>query len=127
LKLTSKTVIARINRLEGKKIIVGYKARFDLEKLGYLYFKVNFSMHNANREKEKEFRNFVKAHPNIIYDDEVLGGDDFEIEIQVKDRDALRGILEDVQAQFAKLIKEYKIMEYYKEHKYLFFPGPALE
>ncbi len=122
LKLTAKTVIARIKLLEKKKIIIGYKTVFDLEKLGYQYYKIQFKLHSVSAEGKKEFKGYIKAHPNIIYDDEVLGGEDLEIELQVKDATELRKIIEDIKIRFGKIISEYKTMLFYKEHKYLFLP-----
>lgn len=120
--LTPKTIIHRIKQLENKRIIVGYKTVFDLEKLGYKYFKAHFRLNNVTKEKEKKFRTYVKSAPNIIYDDEVLGGDDFEIEIQVKDLNELRSLLENIYSEFAEIIKEHKVMQFYEEHKFLLFP-----
>ena len=45
LNITQKTIISKIRTLEKKEIIIGYKTVFDLEKLGYHYFKVNFQLH----------------------------------------------------------------------------------
>jgi Lrp/AsnC family leucine-responsive transcriptional regulator len=122
LDLSAKTVALRIRQLEKKKVIVGYRTMFDLEKLGYQYFKVHFNLHNLTEEKEKRFRFFIKQHPNIIYDNEVLGGDDIEMEVQVKSQQDLRAVISEVKEQFADIIKNYKYMLIYKEHKFLFFP-----
>lgn len=121
-RLTPKTIIQRIKKLEEKKIIVGYRTLFDLEKLGYKYFKVHFKLTNVTREKDRKFRLFVKSNPNIIYDDRVLGGDDFEIELQVKDLDDLRKILDNIYEEFSEIIREHKVMQYYNEHKFLLLP-----
>ncbi|MBU1135234.1 MAG: Lrp/AsnC family transcriptional regulator [Nanoarchaeota archaeon] len=123
LNITPKTASSRIKQLEKKKVIVGYRTMFDLEKLGYQYFKVHFNLHNLTTEKEKQLRAFIKHHPNIIYDNEVLGGDDIEIEVQVKTLIDLRNLLSEIKEQFAGIIKDYKYIMFYKEHKYLFFPG----
>lgn len=122
LGLTTKTIINRINNLEKKKIITGYKTVFDLEKLGYQYYKLHFKLHNVSIELEKKFKGYIVSHPNIVYDDEVLGGDDLEIEIQVKNALELRKILEEIRQKFGEIIRDYKTMLYYKEHKYLFLP-----
>jgi len=122
LKLSTKTIISRIKDLERKKIIIGYRTVFDLEKLGFQYYKVHFQLHNVSHDGKKEFKSYIKSHPNIIYDDEVLGGDDLEIELQVRDAIELRKIIEEIKERFGKMIKEYKTMLYYKEHKYLFLP-----
>ena len=84
LNLAPKTVTLRIKELERKKVIIGYRTLFDLEKLGYQYFKVHFNLYKVTKDKERKFRAYIKQHPNIIFDNEVLGGDDFEIEVQVE-------------------------------------------
>lgn len=122
VRLTPKTVIQRIRQLEKKKIIIGYKTSFNMQKLGYEYYKIHFRLNNVTKEKEKEFRFFVKHHPNIIYDDKVLGGDDFEIEIQAENNDKLRQIIDEIRGEFANIIKEHRVMQFYKEHKYLLLP-----
>ncbi len=122
LKLTAKTVAARIRLLEKKKVIVGYRTVFDLEKLGYLYYKVHFNLHNASLQKERQFRQYIKQHPNIVYDNEVLGSDDVEIELQVPSPREFRTICNEIKQEFADIISGYKYMLFYQEHKFVFFP-----
>jgi len=122
LKLTPKTISTKIKELEEKKVIVGYRTMFDLEKLGYQYFKLHINLHNTTDEKIKLFRNYVRSHPNIIYDNEVLGGDDLEIEIQATTLQEFREIIEDIKKRFSEMIKDYRHMTFFKEHKFLFFP-----
>jgi len=122
LKITPKTVASRIKELEKGKVIIGYRTMFDLEKLGYQYFKLHINLHNTTEEKIKLFRGYVKSHPNIVYDNEVLGGDDLEIEIQATTLQQFREIIEDIKKQFSGIIKSCTHMTFYKEHKYLFFP-----
>lgn len=122
LNITPKTVTARIRQLEKKKIIVGYRTMFDIEKLGYQYFKLHFNLHNVTSTKEKQFKLFIKEQPNIIYDNEVLGGDDIEIDVQVKSLQELRLLIGQIKEKFSEIIKNYKYMLFYKEHKYVFFP-----
>lgn len=122
LGLNEKTVISRMRKLEEKKIIVGYKTVFNLDKLGYLYYKINFNFINLNSKILKEFKDYIKNHPNIIYEDEVLGGEDLEIELQVKDVNSLREIIDEIKTRFSEVIANYSTLLFYKEHKYLFFP-----
>lgn len=122
LKVTPKTITSRIKQLEEKKVIIAHRTIFDLEKLGYQHFKVHFNLHNTTKEKEEQFRFFIKQHPNIIFDNEVLGGDDIEIEVQVKSLQDLRAILNQIKKQFSSIIRNYKYMLFYQEHKFVFFP-----
>lgn len=122
LDLTPKTVASRIKELEKKDVIIGYRTLFDLEKLNEQYFKLFIKTYNITEQREKQFRTYVKTHPKIIYDNEVLGGDDFEIEIQVSSIQELRKIIDDIKEKFFDIIEEYRYMLFYKEYKYVFFP-----
>lgn len=122
LKMTPKTIIKRIKSLEERKIILGYKTMLDLTKLNYQYFKLFISLHNLNTEKDLKIRDFIKRHPNIVYDNEVLGGDDIELDIQVKTLEDLRLIIAELKKNFRDIIKDYKYYLFYKEHKHLFLP-----
>jgi DNA-binding Lrp family transcriptional regulator len=126
LKLSPRTVTGRIRQLEKNKIITAYKVMFDIEKLGYQYFKILFRLHNVTREKENKLRGYIKSHPNIIYDDRVLGGDDIEIEVQVRNSAELRKIVDEIKSLFSDIIKDYKTMEFYREHKFLLLPAKDL-
>lgn len=118
LGLSPKTIVQRIRALQQKNIIVGYTIAIDLEALGYKYFKTHFRLQNSTKEKYARLKEFIKLHPNIVYYDEALGGDDLEIEIQVKDIGELRQVIDQIKAQFADMIRDYKIMQYW-EQKYL--------
>ena len=120
--LTPKTVAKKIRVLEKQGVIVGYRTMFDLEKLGYQYFKVHINVQNMTQENEKQIRAFIKHHPNIVYDNEILGGFDLEIEIQVKSLNELRNVLNEMKQRFSDVINNYTYMLFYKEHKYVFFP-----
>jgi len=122
INLTPKTISSRIKDLENKNVILGYRIMFDIEKLGYQYFKLHFNLYNLKANKEKELRSFIKQNPYIIYDNEVIGGDDIELDIQVKSLQDLRILIDEVKRKFADIIKDYHYMLFYKEHKFLFFP-----
>jgi len=122
LKISPKTVSYRIKSLEKRKVIIGYRTLLDLEQLGYQHFKIFIRSQNIDDEKEKQFRSFVKQHPNIVYDNEVLGGEDFEIEVQLKGIQEFRRFVDELKERFYDIIKEYSYFVFYKEHKFVFFP-----
>lgn len=119
LGLSPRTVIARTKKLEKQGVIIGYTTALDLEKLGYAYFKLHARLHNTTRQKRAQLQEYVKTHPNMVYYDEALGGEDLEIELQVRSLAELRFVTNELRARFADIIREYKVFQY-KEHKYLF-------
>ncbi|MFH1401341.1 MAG: Lrp/AsnC family transcriptional regulator [Nanoarchaeota archaeon] len=122
LDLSAKTVIARIRSLEKRKIILGYRMMIDRQKIGYEYVKILIRLQNSTPARRRELRNFIKWHPNIIYNDEVLGGEDVEIELEVQDMAHLRTIIDDMRTRFASIIADHDVMRFYKEHKYVYLP-----
>lgn len=120
--LLPQTVTMRIKNLEKKKVIVGYRTMFNIEKLGYQYYKVHINLHNANNEIETQLRRFIKNNPYIIYDNYVLGGDDIEIDVQTPSMEILHQVLDEIKRRFVGIIRNYKYMTIRKEHKYNFLP-----
>ena len=120
---TSKTVINKIKKFEKEKIIVGYRTEFNLEKLELKYYKIHINTFNTTPEKIKQFRIYIQQNPNIIYQDEVLGGYDIEIEVQIENEDKLRELIEEIREKFSDIIKDYEILHYFKEHRLRFFPS----
>ena len=121
--ITPKTVINKIKELEKDKIIVGYRTEFNLEKLGYKYYKLHISTFNISPEKNKQLKQYIKQNPYIIFEDTVLGGYDIEIEIQIENEDNLRDLVEDLREKFSDIIKYYETLYYFKEYRLRFFPS----
>jgi DNA-binding Lrp family transcriptional regulator len=121
--LTPKTVINRIRSLEERKIILGYKTEFDLEKLGYKYYKIHISTFKTTKDKKDSLRNFIDKNRNVVFNDEVLGGYDLEVEMQVENGDEIRKFIEELRAKFSDIIRDYEVLEYYKEYRLRFFPS----
>jgi len=122
LNINVKTVKERIRFLENNKIIVGYRTLFDAKKIGYQYFKVQFNLDKLNQREKENLLEYIKLHPNIIYNIESLGGYDIDIEIQTPTIEDLRNLLNEIMEKFSDIIKNYSYMIFYQEHKYIFFP-----
>lgn len=117
LDLSPKTVISKIKNLEKEKIIIAYRAILDLDKLKYRFFKLNFLLLKLTPKKDKEFLEFIKNHPNIIRRYESVGGEDLELDIEVKNLKELMVVLEDIRKKFGEIIQDYKIFHVEKEYK----------
>lgn len=113
LKTPERTIAFRIKQLEQKKIILSYRSNINLEKIGYEYYKVNMILNDF--DKYNEFLDFSKSHPNIIYIDRTLSNLDFEIDIEIKNRQELMKLLNEIKHRFN--VRDVEILtfkEYYK-------------
>ncbi|NQZ84280.1 MAG: winged helix-turn-helix transcriptional regulator [Nanoarchaeales archaeon] len=118
LKLPVRTTAYRIKQLEKKKVIVGYRANINLNKINFEYYKINLKLDNF-QNFDKLF-SFAKSNPNIIYIDNTIGDIDFEIDIEIENKTKLYDLLGEIK----KIIKirDYEVFTYEKYLKLKLIP-----
>jgi DNA-binding Lrp family transcriptional regulator len=121
IKLTPKAVIERVHHLEKKGIIRGYNAIINTEKLGYTFYKVDFTLNTL--APIKEMIEFAKQHPNITYLMRTIGGPDYEIEVVVKSSAELVKLINEIRTRFAKDIESYTFRQFERTIKQVYLPG----
>ena len=104
LKISPDTVRKRIKKLEKRKIIVGYKIGLNLEKLGYVSYRVDLQLISTKRNKE--LFNYCRNHRNIYQINKSIGGADFEIEVIVKDLENLIELIDKIKTKFKDVIND---------------------
>jgi Lrp/AsnC family leucine-responsive transcriptional regulator len=120
--LTYKTVGARIADLEKRKIILGYRATLDLDKIGCKYYKVHFWLQRIDRKKLAAFSSLLAQSPYVFIFDEAIGGYDFEVEIEAPSDDEVVSIIDMVKTEFPELVRDYEIIRYVNEYKVDYLP-----
>ena len=109
-------------RLEKTKVILGYKSFIDYEKLGVQQFAISFVFLKTTHQRKKEFIQFCKQHPCVVYLEKSVGGPDIEIEVHVKNNGELRKMLDQFKERFVGMLHDYQILHIYEEHKNTYFP-----
>ncbi len=104
LGISADTIRNRIRKMRDKKIIVGYKLGMDVTKLGYQSYVVDFALNNTERQ-DALFR-FCKMHPSIFQINKTIGGEDFEIEVIVKNPTELIDIIDEIKLKFKDMIRD---------------------
>ncbi len=120
LDISTKTVTKRMRELEKKGVIVGYRLAFGLEKLGIKYFNIHLSLQGMDKEKMARFMEYVYRHPNVVYDNQILGGEGFALSVQAFSHDELRGLVKDLKERFGANIRKHFIAEFTEELKFSF-------
>ncbi|MDO8655922.1 MAG: Lrp/AsnC family transcriptional regulator [Nanoarchaeota archaeon] len=120
VKLDVRTVMKRIKMLTDKKIIAGYSAIIDLNKLGYRHYKILFYLFNTGRLEE--MRRFALTHPNIIFLNKTIGGADFELEFQVKDIEEFLKVLNEFKSVFHADIDHHYHFRVIEQYKMIYYP-----
>ncbi len=111
------TVKYAMKKLFAKKILIGFDVLLDLQKIGYLHYKLFINFQNPSEEKEKKLEQYFRDHPNIIFMTKSLGRSDIECEIIVKSLQEFRSLLREMKHIFSDLIKD--VESYIVMHEYL--------
>lgn len=118
--LTPKAVILRIRKLEQKGIILEYKPKINLEKIGYSMYKVDLRINN--RAIIKSLRASLFSLPNIIHAQTVIGGTDFEFDVEVMAFDEFNSIISTIKSKFGASIESITYFRTLKIYKTLYLP-----
>jgi len=122
IKSTEMIVRYRLKKLIKNKIIIGFKPFLNVNKLGYTYFKLHFTLQNLTIEKKKKIMQYIHEHSNTVHMTELVGGADLEAEFQVKSNEEFYNHIKDLRLKFGEIIKDYEFMQYSQEYKFTYLP-----
>ncbi|MCX6777531.1 MAG: Lrp/AsnC family transcriptional regulator [Candidatus Micrarchaeota archaeon] len=117
----------RIAALEKRGIVKSYRTWLELSKMGRHFYKALISLSNFDEKIEKSLIAFCNNEPSIAYLVECTGNWDLEIEAEVKDEQEFRELLVRFRNRFKDIVKDYEILNVYKEHKMDYFPFEKYE
>jgi len=120
LSVSADTVRYRIRKLAEKEIIVGYKIGLNLEKLGFVSYRVDLQL--ISTERNKELFEYCKQHKNIYQVNKSIGGADFEIEVTVKDLKNLISLIDEIKLRFKDVINDVEYFGFSTFHILKYIP-----
>lgn len=123
INLTEIVVRYRLKKMIKSGIILGFKPFLNVDKLGFIYFKLHLKLYNLNIDKKKKFMNFLFKHLNVVYTTELINGSDLEIEFQVNSNSEFYKYIENIRNEFGDIIKDYEFMQYTNEYKFTYLPN----
>nr|MBA4405443.1 hypothetical protein [Nanoarchaeum sp.] len=121
LDLSVDVVRYRINQLIEKNIIQGFRINIDTEKIGYLYYKLLFTLKDLSHDREVQFKEYSKRNPNIIQFIKYIGKWEIQLELEVESESDLFKIIEEIRNNFGDIIQTYEILKL-KEEKLNYYP-----
>ncbi|MFH1448477.1 MAG: Lrp/AsnC family transcriptional regulator [Candidatus Micrarchaeota archaeon] len=120
--LTYNGVKNRIERLQSRGVIQGYRIFIDLKKISRHYYKSMITLRNMDKKIGKRIFEFCVRNPKVTYLVELMGEWDIEVEAEVQNEEEFRDIMIDFRSQFGEYIRDYEILHVYQEHKMNYFP-----
>jgi DNA-binding Lrp family transcriptional regulator len=118
--LTGEAVAHRVKQLQRKNIIQSLRPIVNTRLLGYQYYNILFRLKKFNH-LQKIF-GYAKKHPNVIYFVKYLGSYDIGMDVEVKNTDELREVLQQIKDVFNEDIESYMSVLVFQEHKLSYLP-----
>ncbi|HDD46044.1 MAG TPA: winged helix-turn-helix transcriptional regulator, partial [Candidatus Aenigmarchaeota archaeon] len=118
--ISPKNIYYRINRLIKEGVIVAFRAKINLEKIGYRYYKIEINLNNYSNIQK--LYNFAKLHPYITYVNQVIGLADFDFDVEVPTERHLFRLIDEIRAEFGKDIRDIAYLTIKKVYKISYFP-----
>ncbi|MFW6014751.1 MAG: Lrp/AsnC family transcriptional regulator [Candidatus Nanoarchaeia archaeon] len=122
IRMSPRSIIYRIRKLEKKGVVKGYRAILDLKHIGYNSNLLLIKYHNISAKTEKELITYLKLQPNVVSYIKVLGNHDLEVIIDTQDQLEYRKIEFGIRQKFANIIQNIENVPIFNVHKINFFP-----
>ncbi|MEM2137460.1 MAG: winged helix-turn-helix transcriptional regulator [Candidatus Anstonellaceae archaeon] len=120
--LSVTTTKYRLQKLKQKGVILGFRPRIDLSKIGYYWYKAEFQLEDYS--KKPAMLAYFNSHPNIVWAYESIGGGtDIELEAEVESYEKFRELIDALRAKFSRAIRTYVYYLWSAEYKIVFFPS----
>lgn len=123
LKLSVNTTKKRIKNLEKNNILLGYRLFIDSEKTGYEHFKLHISLRHYKKEDITRLREWLAKKSFVLYTDHFINGEDFEIELLLKQEKDYIHFLDELNSHFGNIIKDHFLIKFYDVRVYKYFPA----
>jgi len=122
-KMSINTVKKKIKNLEKSNIILGYRLFLNLNSIGYQHYKLHISLKNYNEKNIKDLRIWLVSNPFVIYTDHYINGEDFEIELHLKNENEYLDFWNKLSNQFGKIIKDHFMITFHDVKVFKYIPA----
>ena len=110
-----------LKNLINKKIIIGFRPIFDLQKFGRQYFKVDLWL--ISFDKKKEIRQHILSNPDVIFAERSIGGSDLEFDFEIDGFEKFIELMDGFKEKFPEEIKDYKYYSLIVNYKTSYIPS----
>jgi len=120
--ITPKSISTRIKKMQEANIILGYRAKLNLKRLGFQHIKVFLRLQDLNDKNYSRLLTYFKFHPSIIYAVKAISQEEIEIELVAKGNEEYDDIMQGLRYQFSDLIVSYRSTQMLRTHQINYLP-----
>lgn len=127
LKVSRNTIKNRLDELEKKKVILGYRIIINPSSLGYHSHLLFLGINQLDLQREKQLYSFLSSIPQITFVVKHIGKWRMGMEIETKDEIEFQNIFVEIRGKFSDIISDYESFPVFKDHVINYFPGGILK
>ncbi|MBS3106259.1 AsnC family transcriptional regulator [Candidatus Woesearchaeota archaeon] len=118
--LSPKNVSYRLKALLRKGVIRDFRAKLNVEKLGYQSYKIEIDLNDHS--VLRKLYSFAKLHPFITYINQVIGLADFDADVEIPNGHTIMELLGQLRKEFGAAIREIRYFTIRKVYKISYLP-----
>ena len=127
LKMGEDLIRLRIKKLIEKNIIRSFTTILDSNRLNYESYYMGLQFEQMNQETIKKITSYSQTNPYIIYCARTSGRYNIIMNIETKNREDFKKILNEIRNKFSSEVKDYEFQILLQEHKEIFVPEKYLK
>ncbi len=116
------TARSKLKKLIDKKIITGFKALINFEKIGFENVEVLLSIQNSTRSEEKRLFEWCASKPECTFFLRYIGAWSADIALDVRNAEHVHALVSELRNEFSGIIKDFEIVSMLKYHKFNYLP-----
>ena len=123
IKVSSKTIIYRIKKMEKNKLILEYRPNINYSKLGYTNFKIFLNSSKIDLKMYNKLIKEIQSNPIVTYYIEGVGiQSDIDFEIMINTNEKLYSFIKKLRFSFPEIIREYEAIPILETCKVKYLP-----
>jgi len=121
-KLSINTTKKIIKDLVKKQAIFGFRPFIDTAKSGYQYHKIHINLRRYTASDFTKIKSWLEINPNIISINNLINGDDLEVEIHLSSEQELNEFILMLKKEFGQIIKDSFVIQFTEEFVFRYLP-----
>ena len=123
MEINVKTVMSKLQFLQNKGVIQGYRININRQKLGYSYFKLLITLRTHDHQLRKELNSYCLSRDNVVHVIENIGKYELELEIEVQNSESMHQFVKEMRNLHASAIGAIETVEILEELKLSWLPS----
>jgi Lrp/AsnC family leucine-responsive transcriptional regulator len=124
--LSEEGVRLRIKQLEKARIIQGYRALIDMNKLGVDVYYALMRFDNLVGMQEKKVETYIQMNPHVYYCAKIIGKYNMQANFWANNTHHFHRILQELRNVFSDSLYSFRTQIVFGEHQHTYFPPAAI-